>query len=59
MQAGGARGKPDPAKDVTVLAELRKEGEAIDQLDQQLKSLRDWAGHETDPTVVALCANME
>ena len=52
MQAGGAKGNPNPEIDAAVLIELRKEGEAIDVLDQKLNSLRDWVAHESDPELI-------
>lgn len=52
LQIGGAKGKPDPLTDASVLINLRREGEAIDSLDRQLKGLRDWAAHESDPVLV-------
>ena len=52
MRDGGAKGKPDPAIDAEVLTVLREEGEAIDALDKQLNSLRDWEGHDSDPEVI-------
>ena len=51
MRANGARGKPDPSTDASTLASLRREGEAIDRLDQQLSGFKDWCGHETDPAI--------
>ncbi len=51
MRANGARGNPDPQSDASTLANLRREGEAIDGLDQQLLSFKDWSGHETDSDV--------
>lgn len=51
MQAGGARGKPKPEHDAKFLAKLRKNGEVIDKLNQQLSSLKDWAGHATESSV--------
>ena len=53
LRAGGARGKPDPARDAPALAELRREGEAIDSLGRTLDGLRDWAQQDTDPATVA------
>lgn len=52
MKAGGAKDTPAPVLDAPVLAELRKHGEAIDNLDSQLGSLRDWAKHDSDPEKV-------
>jgi len=52
MRAGGAHGKPDPARDAEALAAWRREGEAIDRLDPQLRDLRAWAGHDTDPAAL-------
>tara|TARA_R110002049_G_scaffold130820_1_gene289278 strand:+ start:7775 stop:13804 length:6030 start_codon:yes stop_codon:yes gene_type:complete len=52
MRAGGAKGKPDPSIDAPALIEARREGEAIDALDVQLKSLRAWSGHSSDPAVM-------
>jgi very-short-patch-repair endonuclease/DNA polymerase III delta prime subunit len=49
MQAGGAKGTPDPETDAQVLIEIRRQGEAIDALDLQLKALRAWNGHDSDP----------
>ena len=52
MRANGARGTPDMPGDATTLADLRREGEAIDRLDQELSSFKEWSGYETDPTAV-------
>lgn len=52
MRAGGAHGKPDPATDGPVLAQLREEGEAIDQLDALLSSFDAWRKQSTDPEAV-------
>tara|TARA_R110002049_G_scaffold130820_7_gene289326 strand:+ start:37 stop:1338 length:1302 start_codon:yes stop_codon:yes gene_type:complete len=49
MQVGGAKGKPDPKTDAPALIEARKEGEAIDALDVQLKPLRAWSCHSSNP----------
>ncbi|HEX7080064.1 MAG TPA: DUF4011 domain-containing protein [Gammaproteobacteria bacterium] len=49
LRAGGAKGKPDARADAEVLIRLRKEGEAIDKLDKQLQSLRNWEAHGSDP----------
>ena len=49
MRACGARGNPDPSTDAPTLATLRREGEAIDRLDQQLSDLKEWSGHATKP----------
>jgi len=49
LAGAGARGKPDPEIDIPALIELRKEGEAIERLDRQLKPLREWAAHDSDP----------
>ena len=49
MRANGAQGNPDPSRDAPTLASLRREGEAIDQLDQQLSDFKDWSGHATKP----------
>jgi len=48
MREGGAQGDPDPGKDAAVLAELRREGEAIDRLGTQLQSLQAWKAHDSD-----------
>lgn len=52
LRTGGAKGKPNPPADAAVLIRLRKEGEAIDRLDRQLKSLRDWEAHDSDPSSI-------
>ncbi len=52
MQGGGAKGKPDPSIDAPLLIQIRREGEAIDALDVQLKSLRAWSGHISDPVLM-------
>ena len=49
LRAGGAKGKPDLARDAGLLVTLRAEGEAIDRLDQKLTDFRDWSAHTTDP----------
>ena len=49
MRKGGARGEPNPARDAPLLTSLREEGEAIDRLDKQLSSLKEWEAHTTDP----------
>ena len=49
MREGGARGKPNPMHDASLLTSLRGEGEAIDRLDKQLCSLKDWEAHTSDP----------
>ena len=49
MREGGARGKPNPTFDAPLLTSLRGEGEAIDHIDKQLSSLKDWKAHTTDP----------
>ena len=49
MRANGAQGKPDPSRDAPTLACLRREGQAIDRLDQQLSAFKDWSGHATEP----------
>lgn len=55
MKAGGARGKPDPARDARTLQALRTEGGAIDRLDKLLSEFKDWEGHTTAPeTALAL-----
>jgi len=51
MRAGGALGKPKPENDAPLLAKLRDEGLAIDQLDDPLSVLGIWARHDTDPDV--------
>jgi hypothetical protein len=53
LVAAGARGKPDPEGDISALIKLRKEGEAIERLDQKLKALREWATHDSDPQALA------
>lgn len=52
MQANGAQGTPDPARDAPLLQRLRAEGEAIDRLDKLLSVLKDWQGHATDAEAV-------
>lgn len=52
LRDGGAQGKPNPEQDFKILEQLRAEGEAIDRLDRQLSTLRDWRGHTTDPDTV-------
>lgn len=52
MKAAGAHGKPDPARDASVLTRLRAEGEAVDRLDKMLSSFKDWKGHTTAPDAV-------
>ncbi len=52
MQAQGAQGTPDPARDAPLLQRLRAEGEAIDRLDALLSLLKDWQGHTTDAEVL-------
>lgn len=52
MQAKGAFDKPDPASDAKALTRLRQEGEAIDQLDQQLSQFKDWSGHTTESNII-------
>ena len=51
MKAGGAQGVPNPELDANTLIKLRQEGEAIDRLDNQLSSFKDWSGHVTSPDV--------
>lgn len=49
MQAAGAQGAPDPARDAPTLKRLREVGEAIDRLDRVLSGFKDWQGHTTSP----------
>lgn len=58
LRAGGARGKPNPTQDADLLATLRREGEAIDRLDQQLAGFRDWSAHSTDPAVAQALSDL-
>ena len=58
MRAGGASGKPEPIQDAKVLKRLRIEGEAIDRLDQQLSSFKDWRGHETEPSAAQVLQDL-
>ena len=56
MEAGGAKGRPDPVRDAPTLLRLRVEGEAIERLDKQLSEFKDWKGHSTNPdSLLALC----
>ena len=50
--ANGARGIPNPSQDAPLLADLRREGEAIDRLDGLLSGLKGWSAHAT-PTATA------
>ena len=52
MQAAGAYGKPDPARDLIALQQLRVDGEALDKLNKTLTHFKDWHGHDTNPDVV-------
>lgn len=52
MQAGGAQGIPDPARDALTLKRLRLEGQAIESLDKLLSEFKDWEGHATNPDTV-------
>lgn len=47
MKHAGAEGKPDPKRDAATLIELRKHGEAIDQLHECLSRFKVWHGHST------------
>lgn len=58
MGEGGARGKPDPAKDAPLLRRLREKGEQIDRLDDQLAVFKDWAGHATDSATTELLCRL-
>ena len=58
MRLGGAVGKPDPAADAVVLTRLRKEGEAIDQIDALLSSLQTWKKHSTDPEAAQVLCDL-
>lgn len=49
MRNGGAKGKPDPVEDASMLTRLREDGEAIDSLDKQLSAFKDWQAHTTEP----------
>ena len=49
MRESGAQGKPNPLHDATLLTTLRVEGEAIDRLDKQLSSIKDWEAHTSNP----------
>ena len=51
MRANGAKGRPDPFHDAPKLASLRRDGEALDRLNNRLSDLKNWAGHATDPAV--------
>lgn len=52
MRLRGAQGKPAaPSQDAKILAQLRREGEEIDKLDQHLAGLKDWSQYATNPEV--------
>lgn len=51
MRLGGAQGKPAASQDARILAQLRREGEKIDKLDEHLTGLKDWSQYATDPEV--------
>ena len=51
--ANGARGIPDPSRDAPLLADLRREGEAIDRLDGLLSGLKGWSAHATSAATAA------
>ena len=54
--ANGARGIPNPSQDAPLLADLRRQGEAIDRLDGLLSGLKGWSAHATPPaTAASLC----
>lgn len=53
MQAGGAKGAPQPAIDAPLLMRLREEGEAIDRLSDRLSGLKDWQAHSSDVQALA------
>ena len=48
VKQAGAKGKPIPAKDLKVLAELHKCGVQIEELGKKLSTIPDWCGFETD-----------
>lgn len=52
MRAGGAQGRPDPARDAPLLQQLRAEGEAITRLESRLAAFREWQAHATDPAAL-------
>ena len=52
MKNRGALGTPDPGRDAAILTTLRREGMAIDALDQRLSDLRIWRKHATEPEKV-------
>lgn len=48
LKKDGAQGVPAPAADAPLLARLRQEGQAIDQLEDLLSDLKGWRSHTTD-----------
>ena len=56
MRHNGAMGSPNPEQDATPLAQMRQDGEAIDQLNKLLFNFKDWSSHTTEPLVAeVLC----
>ena len=53
LRTNGARGIPDPSRDAPLLADLRRDGEAIDRLDGLLSGLKGWSAHATPPATAA------
>lgn len=53
LRTKGAQTSPDPSIDAPLLAEMRREGEAIDRLDRKLSGIKDWAAHATPATTAA------
>lgn len=47
MRKGGAKSKPNPAKDCVALKRLREHGEAIEGLDKLLNNFKGWKQYDT------------
>ena len=56
LRANGARGIPDPPQDAPFLADMRREGEAIDRLNDLLSGLKGWSAHATPVETTASLA---